>query len=426
LEHAGTGMGLQAVALPSYNTPLQRSSLPPNKPDHHEAPQPSPSITRTGTPSTVFDRDAGHSLHGSPRSSISSFPGHSGLPGVPGLPIPPHNREFTRSPAIRAQSPLLKRSKTPHRSHRPQTPIGAPRPQSPLSGRPQSPLNSRARNSIANAIRPPPPSNLRQVESGDWAEKKSREDYLMQYVIEQAVTANRADPSSGIPEDTLGHHEDDHCVVDMHSPDSQDSSMSALTSRRVNEMAVDSDADEPSLRNTNSDENCSEERDLRALRAVLEAAFNINLGDTHPPQDILESVSHCLERLTLSLDVHRSNGVLVELPFSVTGASGDGSSTSVSTPAGSSDHSSPPASSSKRRNVSKQDEDGDGSREPDEGRDEDGRQDLPWSRGLGSQKKAKTGQLYPCPFRKREPLKFNYHRYDRCVKKPFVNMPELK
>lgn len=407
---------LQDVALASYNTPLPPgTSLPSNKPDHHEAPQSSPSITRSGTPSTLFDRDPVHSLHGSPRSSISSFPGHAGLPG---LPMNPQNREVTRSPAIRAQSPLLKRSKTPLRSHRPQSPIGIYRPQSPLSGRPQPPLNSRTLNSIANAIRPPPPHNLRQVESGDLAEKQR----LLQYLLQQAATANREVQSSNQPEDTLRSLEEDHCI-NMHSPDSQDSTMSATTPKHVNDMVDDPIADEPSPQSTNSDRDCFD-RDLRVLKRILEAEFDIYLGEAQPPEDILEAVSVCLQQITLSLDGHRSSGVLV--PFTVISASGGNSSTSASTPAGASDHSSPSISTSKRRTVSNEDEDGGDSNHSGEGRDEDDRQGSPWPQGQGSQKKPKTDQSYPCPFRKRDPLVFNYHRFGRCVKGPFPNMPELK
>ncbi|KAK5651921.1 hypothetical protein OQA88_11580 [Cercophora sp. LCS_1] len=159
---------------------------------------------------------------------------------------------------------------------------------------------------------------------------------------------------------------------------------------------------------------------LRVLRAILLDEFDVRLGSCEPPQDMSEAVLICLDRISLALQTHRNNGMLAPFVPSVL-VSQDSTTTVFSPPrlAGGQ----PASSSRKRGSPAAGKEDGDDMQ--DEGLDEEGGGACVASGDTSNPKKIKTEQ-YPCPFRKRNPLRFNVRQYVHCAKGPFQGMTDLK
>jgi hypothetical protein len=152
-------------------------------------------------------------------------------------------------------------------------------------------------------------------------------------------------------------------------------------------------------------------------RMILKEGFNLRLGFSEPPADIVDAVRDCLEGISLSLQRARGMG------FLSAAASSESPASSAATPSSGTLSRNQSKASRKRasRNRSNRDDDDLHEEESEgEGGAEAGVQTEP-----GNRKKPKLDQ-YPCPFRKRNPLRFNCREWEYCAKAPFKSMTDLK
>ncbi|KAK3353841.1 hypothetical protein B0T25DRAFT_545468 [Lasiosphaeria hispida] len=176
-----------------------------------------------------------------------------------------------------------------------------------------------------------------------------------------------------------------------------------------------SDLNESSPRSNNSDEP-PPGRAMRVLRIILEEEFDVRLGISEPPEDMIDAVSECLDRISLSLQHQRSLGFLV--PLNSFPLSADTSGTTTLTSAGTNNGKT--TTGARKRGASDTGEDGEDDLQDEDLDDDEG------GACVGSNvKKAKIEQ-YPCPLRKRNPLRFNIRDWEYCAKTPFKSMPVLK
>ena len=138
---------------------------------------------------------------------------------------------------------------------------------------------------------------------------------------------------------------------------------------------------------------------------------------------MMDAMSLCLRRLTLSLDRQRSLGYVVPLK-SLLGDSFAGEKTETitftSTEASGGES---PSNSRKRGAINNRDYNDDDIDEEDP--DEDGGGASVDPNTAGTRKKAKIEQL-ACPMRKRNPLRHNCRDWEYCSKAPFKSMSDLK
>lgn len=138
---------------------------------------------------------------------------------------------------------------------------------------------------------------------------------------------------------------------------------------------------------------------------------------------MVDAVSSCLRRLSLSLDRHRSLGCVLQLTsFLGDSLAKEAADTVASTPA---EVRGGPSSDNRRKrgtvsNVKDKEDD-----IHDDDPDEEGGGACVDPSTSGTNKKAKTEQL-ACPFRKFNPLRHNCREWEYCSKAPFRNMSELK
>ncbi|KAK4450404.1 hypothetical protein QBC34DRAFT_402671 [Podospora aff. communis PSN243] len=168
---------------------------------------------------------------------------------------------------------------------------------------------------------------------------------------------------------------------------------------------------------TDCDDDDTDRKAEHVARTVLVEGFNLRLGYTEPPADIVDAVRDCLEGISLSLQRARGMG------FLTTAASSDSPASSAATPSSGTLSRNQSKASRKRasRKLSNRDDDDLHEEESDgEGGAEAGGQTEP-----GNRKKPKLDQ-YPCPFRKRNPLRFNCREWEYCAKAPFKSMTDLK
>ncbi|KAK0711875.1 hypothetical protein B0H67DRAFT_555785 [Lasiosphaeris hirsuta] len=157
----------------------------------------------------------------------------------------------------------------------------------------------------------------------------------------------------------------------------------------------------------------------RVTRSILDTEFDLDLGSSEPPSDVLEAVRACLDEISLTLQHARGMGFL-RAPFHSAAPSSETSASSAS--ALPSDLTSCRSAASKKKRAIRDLGDGDGDLQEES--DEEGDTAAEQSES-GQRKKAKSEQ-YPCPFRKRSPYKFNCRKWEYCAKAPFKNMTELK
>ena len=161
----------------------------------------------------------------------------------------------------------------------------------------------------------------------------------------------------------------------------------------------------------------------RIANKILEKEFGLQLGSTAPPEDVVEAVRQCLNEISLSLRSARGMGVLTttsDVPISqVAGSS------SFTTGMGSLEPSFREKSpGSGRKRVVRDGEDEEDDMQEEGGGNGDGG-DVTGYSDAGHRKKPKLEQ-YPCPFRKRNPHRFNCREWEYCAKAPFKSMTELK
>ncbi|KAK0640595.1 hypothetical protein B0T16DRAFT_495485 [Cercophora newfieldiana] len=188
------------------------------------------------------------------------------------------------------------------------------------------------------------------------------------------------------------------------SPESQDDAMTGL-----------SDADEPSPASTDSDDALAS-RAVRVLIPLLDHEFDVRLGISQPPEDMVDALSVCLNQIALSLERHRRQGDLI--PINTAPLSSD-TTAAFGLSIAANDVGTPGAP---RRRPRGEDEDD----VPDDDPDEDGGGAKVGPGDRINRKKAKVEQSYPCPFRKRNPLRFNFRDFEICARAPLKSMTELK
>ncbi|KAK4447235.1 hypothetical protein QBC34DRAFT_382485 [Podospora aff. communis PSN243] len=196
------------------------------------------------------------------------------------------------------------------------------------------------------------------------------------------------------------------------SPGSQDEMMTGL-----------SDFDEASPAGTNSDDALSSKA-VRLLHAVLEDEFDVRPGISRPPDDLVDDAAVLLSRISLYLKSCERKGYLTPCGGNAL-APGD-SSTATGTPTGIGNaNTTTPARKRRPQNSA-----GNGDEDDDECQDEDADEDDGGGAQIGPsgqkhRKKSKTGS-YACPFRKRNPLRFNVRDHEYCAKAPSKSMADLK
>jgi len=155
-------------------------------------------------------------------------------------------------------------------------------------------------------------------------------------------------------------------------------------------------------------------------RYVMEKEFGLDMTRSRPPSAIVEAVRVCLDDMSMIIAHHQrmapasSSGVC---EASGAGATGPGSQNTGSFRANSS------FSSGLKRQASNNPDDEDDEFSSDK-HTRDGR--TPAYEKSGSRKRPRQNQTYPCPFRKRSPLRFNCRDWEFCCKAPFPNMALLK
>ncbi|KAH6854094.1 hypothetical protein B0I37DRAFT_388241 [Chaetomium sp. MPI-CAGE-AT-0009] len=156
----------------------------------------------------------------------------------------------------------------------------------------------------------------------------------------------------------------------------------------------------------------------RIAKDLLNSEFDLFLGSSEAPQEVVQAVCKCLEEISFSIRSARSMGVLPPLTMAT-------QSTESASP-GSFGYSSQQkgrrsGANQKKRPMGYQGDDGEEFQD-DEGEDGFG---VPGRNDAGHRKRPKVEQ-YPCPFRKRSPYKFNCREWEFCAKAPFKTMSELK
>lgn len=177
-------------------------------------------------------------------------------------------------------------------------------------------------------------------------------------------------------------------------------------------MCYDSDVDIE-----DSDETPTQQAD-RLARHLLEKELGLDLRRSQPPSTAVEAVRICVEELSMIMAHHQrmapanSSGA-----YQASGAGATGSLNPGTFPGNSS------FSSGLKRHAAGNPEDEDDDLYGDKPT-RDGR--TPGYEKPGNRKRPRQDQTYPCPFRKRSPLRFNCRDWEFCCKAPFPNMALLK
>lgn len=162
-------------------------------------------------------------------------------------------------------------------------------------------------------------------------------------------------------------------------------------------------------------------RVLRVLTNILLEEFDVRLGVCEPPE-MLNAVSECLDRIFCSLDYHRVHQYLV--PFTSAPISNDGQPPMTWVSAREAAGASALLGFGKKRGVSATGNGEDGGLQ-DDGPDGDNGGACLGSRGTGDRKRTKSEE-FSCPFRKRNPLRFNVRDWEYCAKGAFRSITDLK
>ncbi|KAK3300706.1 uncharacterized protein B0H64DRAFT_315335 [Chaetomium fimeti] len=156
----------------------------------------------------------------------------------------------------------------------------------------------------------------------------------------------------------------------------------------------------------------------RVAKDLLNTEFDVFLGSSEPPREVVQAVCKCLEEISLSIRSARSIGVLPPVT-TATQSTESASPGSFGYPSQQKGRRS--GGNQKKRPMGYQGDD-DEEFQDDEGEDGFG---VAGRNDAGHRKRPKVEQ-YPCPFRKRSPYKFNCREWEFCAKAPFKTMSELK
>ncbi|GAB1319527.1 hypothetical protein MFIFM68171_09737 [Madurella fahalii] len=153
-------------------------------------------------------------------------------------------------------------------------------------------------------------------------------------------------------------------------------------------------------------------------KCILEQHFGLPLGRSEPPKDIVEAVRICLDDISLSVRSIQGMGSMAHMKT----AAGD---SQMPGPYGSpfSGSESRSSSNGRKRPLGNHKEDGDDLHSRRDGSEDMG--DPITQRDSNNPKRTKM-ESYPCPFRKRNPYRFNCREWEYCAKAPFKSISELK
>lgn len=180
---------------------------------------------------------------------------------------------------------------------------------------------------------------------------------------------------------------------------------------------VGSVADEASPGACPEDETCSTADEIS--RTILEQVYDLHLPCADPPVEIREAVQRCLREISELLDEGRRFGML--LPSNECARNpgrSSGFEASFGTPGGLSQN------DRKRSSGQAWNDDGD-SDEPGDSRDDDASRHGKQSQNQDRSKRPKAN-LYACPYRKRNPLRFNIRDHPYCCQKGFEDINQVK
>jgi hypothetical protein len=156
----------------------------------------------------------------------------------------------------------------------------------------------------------------------------------------------------------------------------------------------------------------------RVSRSLLEQEFGLQLGLSEPPLDVTEAVRRCLHEVSLSIQGARSLGLITQSNFDTPSPEAAGSASFNSSARGSTTGTS--ASNGRKRAMRNiEEEEDDIQEDPDQGRGAVAQTD-------GGYRKKPKIERYPCPFRKKNPYKFNCREWEFCAKAPFKTISDLK
>ncbi|KAK4448652.1 hypothetical protein QBC34DRAFT_495059, partial [Podospora aff. communis PSN243] len=178
-----------------------------------------------------------------------------------------------------------------------------------------------------------------------------------------------------------------------------------------------SDAEGSSTTSGKSDE-ANIGRAMRVLRAILREEFNLRLGISEPPEDMIEAVLLCLDSISSSLDRRR------EFIFEISLA-GDTADTGTFMSTGASQGGGTGGAGGAAKQATTKRNDDDDNMEHDEDL-EDGNNGARLGPSLFQNQTVAKTHWFPCPLRKKNPLQYNIREWEFCAKAPFKSMTELK
>ncbi|KAK0610862.1 hypothetical protein B0T14DRAFT_570794 [Immersiella caudata] len=228
-----------------------------------------------------------------------------------------------------------------------------------------------------------------------------------------SIQHSASEPCPPTPNLSRDEHHEVSAPPTPHTP-SRETPVSTSSGESYDTPSPCSDAPSPTPTNPEDGDDVIDRAD-QVARIILKEGFNLRLGYSEPPTGVVDAVRDCLEDISLSLQRARGMG------FVSAAASSESPASSAATPSSGTLSRNQSKANRKRTSRNRSDRDGDLHEESDEeGEAEAGGQTEPANR-----KKPKLDQ-YPCPFRKRNPLRFNCREWEYCAKAPFKSMTDLK
>ncbi|KAK1829748.1 hypothetical protein QBC39DRAFT_332172 [Podospora conica] len=423
---------------PSFHQVTPRYSdaaIPP--PSRCWTPSPVASISNGGSnysysQAGMFSPHGSQTSFGTAPSVSSSIHLNHGQPS----PNPSHRDSRPQSPAklrsqpsrtgFRAQSPFHHRSQTPisrYQSpvHRIQSPAFGHRPQTPSIGTrvhaslasvarmPQGHIRGNSSTSIEHSLQRALWSQLKpeeQPESEDCAMGDPDGFHISHQAFgENRVTGQAVLDQTDRPAPSPGGGRHEHPAPTSDQEHTRRMMADTRYSAEEHESESSSPADSPDSHTTSSSDPetsspASSKTDeprigqtLRVLRGILHDEYDLRLGISEPPEDMVEAVSSCLCSLSLSLDRQRSLGCVVQLKSVLGDNLAGGAADTLQ------------FTSTDARGASSNEDDSEDDA-PDDDPDEDGGGAYVDPNPTGTHKKAKMDQQLACPFRKRNPLRY--------------------
>jgi len=210
-------------------------------------------------------------------------------------------------------------------------------------------------------------------------------------------------------------------LLSRNSPDQHGSEPSPSDDSLDSDTTSSSGVGTSSPESTKTDGPCIGQT-IRVLRGILKNEYDLYLGISEPPEDMVDAVSSCLRRLSFSVDRERSLGCVVQLKSFLGDSLVKETADAVAFPSAKARHGGYHDKRRKRGGLNNDNDNEDDIHDEDPDEEGGGACVDPNTSGT---KKAKTEQL-ACPFRKLDPLRHNCREWEFCSKSPFRNMSELK